>query len=144
VNESRWEHALHATKGLGDWRRDLTVLVAVAAVMFAGLRLFAPGSVGGNLLYALLVGVAVLVVLPLFELLWHYRKAPKTPLEGEIARMERAITELREEEPAPEEPARPEPDPAQVQEPDQEQERYRSLRERLLQARRPKEGPGPE
>lgn len=79
MNESRWEHALHATKGLGDWRRDITILLAVAAVMFVALRLFAPGSVGGNLLYSLLVGFGVLVLVPLFELLWHYRKAPSAP-----------------------------------------------------------------
>lgn len=85
MNESRWEHALHATKGLGDLRRDATVLLGVAAVVFAGLRLFAPGSLGGNLLYSLLVGFGVLVVVPLFELLRNYRKAPSTPLEESVS-----------------------------------------------------------
>jgi hypothetical protein len=76
VDQSRFEHALHATKGLGDLRRDVTILVAVAALVFAGLRILAPGSVAGNLLYSLLVGFGVLVVVPLFELLWNYRRAP--------------------------------------------------------------------
>lgn len=79
MNESRWEHALDETKGLGDLRRDAAVLLGVAVVVFAGLRLFAPGSVTGNLLYSLLVGFAVLVVMPLFELLWNYRSAPSEP-----------------------------------------------------------------
>ena len=96
MDETRWEHALHATKGLGDLRRDVAVLLGVAAVVFAGLRLLAPGSLGGNLLYSLLVGFGVLVVLPLFELLWNYRRAPS---EEELL--------------------------------EQEQERYRSLQERL-------------
>jgi hypothetical protein len=85
VDQSRFEHALHATKGLGDLRRDVTILVAVAAPMFLGLRLLAPGSIAGNLLYSLLVGFGVLVVLPLFELLWNYRRAPS---EEELRKLE--------------------------------------------------------
>jgi hypothetical protein len=145
MSETRFEHALNETEGLGNWRRDLTVIAIVAAVVFAGLRLLASGSLIGNLLYSLLVGFGVLVVLPLFELLWNYRKAPKTALEGEIARVERSITELRAEEetpPRPDEAALSEPEGPQQEE--QEQERYRSLRERLVPGGRPKEGPGPE
>ena len=115
MDETRWEHALHETKGLGDLRRDAAVLLGVAALMFAGLRLFAPGSVAGTLLYSLLVGFGVLVVLPLFELLWNYRRAPSTPA-------------------APERPEPDQPEPAQrgPEHPDPEQrDREEELRERF-------------
>ena len=110
MNESRWEHALHATKGLGDLRRDAAVVLGVAAVMFLGIRLLAPGSVAGNLLYSLLVGFGVLVVLPLFELFWNYRKAPSEPESLERPELERS------------EPERPEPD---------QSDREEELRERF-------------
>jgi hypothetical protein len=118
VNESRWEDALHATKGLGDLRRDVAILMGVAAPMFVGLRLLSPGSLAGDLLYSLLVGFGVLVLVPLFELLWNYRRARGVPSEG--AR--------------PPEQARP---PEEAPAPDHVQlERERELRERL------RRGPG--
>jgi hypothetical protein len=110
VEQSRWERALHETKGLGNWRRDVPLLVGVVALTFAGLTVLGSGDVGTNAVSALLVGFGVLVVLPLLELFRNYLKAPEAPVEAELPRS------------------------------DEEEERYRSLSERLGGDQPPQEG----
>jgi hypothetical protein len=117
VNQGRFERALHDTRGLGHWRRDIPLFVGITAITFAGLQLLGSGEAGTNVVTALLVGFGVMVVLPLFELIVNYLRAPKE---------------------APEPPV--ESVPA-----DLERERYESLRDRLGGgSAEPKEGSGPE
>jgi hypothetical protein len=111
VDQTRWEHALHETKGLGNWRRDLPLLVGIAVATFVALRLIGSGDTGSSVISAVLVAFGVLVVLPLFELLSNYRRAPAVT-EETAAETERAEGE--------------EPEHAE-----RERERYESLRNRL-------------
>jgi hypothetical protein len=118
VDQGRFERALHDTRGLGHWRRDIPLFAGITAITFAGLQLLGSGEAGTNVITALLVGFGVMVVLPLFELIANYLRAPKTA--------------------APE----PEPEPVPA---DLERERYESLRDRLGGgSAEPKEGSGPE
>jgi hypothetical protein len=131
MNEGRWERALHETKGLGNWRRDIPLLAAIVALTFIGLRLLDAGEVGSNLISAVLVGLGVLVLLPLFELLYNYRKASKAP--------EEQTTPVAGWEPVGPQEGR------ETVGPEQEQERYRSLRDRLTGGSGgPRGGSGPE
>jgi hypothetical protein len=134
VEESRWEHALHETKGLGNWRRDIPLLVGVMALTFAGLTVLGSAGAGTNAVTALLVGFGVLVLLPLFELLRNYARAPRAPAEAPVEAPFEEPTETPAETPVAEEGPAAEEDRA-----DREEERYRALSERLGGGR-----PGPQ
>jgi hypothetical protein len=83
---TRWQRAKRDSRGFLDVRRDLSGAVVTGALAVLALLLF--GSPGDAVPAEAIVGGAAIlgaILTPVFELLWHYLRAPTRMLREDVA-----------------------------------------------------------